>query len=354
MANYKCTYCGFQYNEWHGDCKNGIPAETPYSALAGSLCQRCGLQGERHVRAANSKYTGLEAEYYDLFVGKGGQDLYRNWILRSEEPPYVLELGVGTGRIALELAKYNIPVTGVDWSSEMLDVARKKANRLKREVTFLEEDVTTLDLNKSYSHILLSDGFFQHFTTVAEQKDLLAVIRKHLKKDGLVAIDLVLPPNEPAWKVRQRKQLTDHKMIYFTVEGVTSIQRQLFHYTATYESYRKGTLQSQYRVERELSIITPRELVYLLMLDGFYITEIIENYQFTTNLWESMKVSELNDTLTYLYKEEMLEEKEAEINAGLLYPYQEDRWNEGGYPFGVKSFNHNSQSAKWTILATIK
>ncbi len=348
MANYTCTYCGFHYNEWHGDTKNGIPAGTPFWALAGSLCSRCGLQGERHIRQGNPKYAGFEAEYYDLFAGKGGIAFYRDWILQSEQPVSVLELGVGTGRILLELAKCDVSVTGVDWSPEMLAVANKKAERMKREVTLVEDDVHVLHLNERYSHILLPDGIFQHFITVAEQKNLLAVVRNHLKDDGLVAIDLVLPPSKTEWGIKKRKQMTEQKLIYFTVEGSTALQHQLFHYTGTYEHYRNGTLQSQYRVARELSLILPRELVYLLTLEGFSVVEIHENYQ-TSNSWDIMKQS--NEQLTYLGKKETLDEKPQEIKQWLIPPYQEDRWNEGGYPFWGQNGTNYHEPIRWTIIA---
>src|SRR5918999_2516213 len=41
----------------------------------------------------------------------------------------VVELGVGTGRIALPIARAGIPVIGVDNSERMLDVCRRRAQR---------------------------------------------------------------------------------------------------------------------------------------------------------------------------------------------------------------------------------
>ncbi|MDV2685219.1 methyltransferase domain-containing protein [Alkalihalophilus lindianensis] len=350
MAHYKCTYCSFQYNEWHGDTKNGVPQGTSYSALAGTLCSRCGLQGERHKRQSNPKYAGLEAKYYDFFVGKSGNVFYRNWVLQSDKVPNVLDLGTGTGRFALELSNLGIPITGVDWSSEMLAVARKKVERMNNEVNFIEEDALTFNQNERYSHILLTDGFFQHFTTVLEQKELLARVRKHLKKDGFVAIDLVIPPTNPTWKVQQRKQVTNQKTIYYTVEGTTALHGQLIHYTATYESFREGVCQSKYRVERELSLLTPRELIYLLMLEGFFVLDMVENYQPSIKLSETMKIPEINYQSAYLGVNDTLELKSDEINKGILQPYQLDSWNEGGYPFGVSAFEQ-SYPTKWTIIA---
>lgn len=71
------------YDEWFEDCRNGVPPGVPITDLAGTLCSRCGMQGVRHEKQTNPKYTGLEAEYYDQFAGKAGIAFYREWIVGS-------------------------------------------------------------------------------------------------------------------------------------------------------------------------------------------------------------------------------------------------------------------------------
>jgi len=43
---------------------------------------------------------------------------------------HVCDIGTGTGKVAEELAKYCRKVTGVDSSEEMLEIARKKRNKI--------------------------------------------------------------------------------------------------------------------------------------------------------------------------------------------------------------------------------
>ena len=65
----------------------------------------------------------------------------------------VLELGVGTGRLALAMAEYGLAVTGVDSSTAMLDRLRAKpgASRL----TLVEGDMADPPGPVSYTHLTL-------------------------------------------------------------------------------------------------------------------------------------------------------------------------------------------------------
>lgn len=63
----------------------------------------------------------------------------------------VLDVGCGTGRHAVELAKRGYRVTGVDLSPKMLEVARAKAAAAGVEVRFVEMDATRLDLGETFA-----------------------------------------------------------------------------------------------------------------------------------------------------------------------------------------------------------
>ena len=45
----------------------------------------------------------------------------------NSRPDLVLDLGCGTGKMTLELAKRGYDMTGIDYSPEMLDIARSEA-----------------------------------------------------------------------------------------------------------------------------------------------------------------------------------------------------------------------------------
>ncbi len=69
----------------------------------------------------------------------------------------ILDIGCGTGRHSIELARRGYKVTGVDFSSKMLEQARAKAGDV--EVEFVEADARTLTLDKLYDlAICLCEG----------------------------------------------------------------------------------------------------------------------------------------------------------------------------------------------------
>ena len=68
------------------------------------------------------EYDGF-ADIYDVWVRQApiaerNLPFYAEEYLQADGP--VVELGIGTGRIAIEAARRGKPVTGVDSSSEML------------------------------------------------------------------------------------------------------------------------------------------------------------------------------------------------------------------------------------------
>ncbi|WP_078428664.1 methyltransferase domain-containing protein [Alkalihalobacterium alkalinitrilicum] len=351
MGEFICNFCGFQYEERNGDPKNGIPKGTLFHELAGSLCNRCGMQGERHERQHSQPYIGLEAEYFDLFTGKVGLKFYKNW-LASDASCQVLELGVGTGRVAYELANLGIVVTGIDTSEDMLSIAVKKKKRLSNpsKLILLQENVLNFSLQTKFSHVLLTEGFLQHFLLPEEQLQVLLNVKNHLVNGGLVAIDIFLPPNETKWNYQQCKQW-GKKRIYQTIHGQTSLSRQTFETTLTYETYEQNLQQSCFKVDREYSLILPRELGYLLKVEGFEVMGMFENYQPSSHSAASSLMPHLVKNEVELKRDETLDKKLNE-HMSKLRPYENDVWANGGYPLQMQGeMMHQPLSSRWTIIA---
>jgi SAM-dependent methyltransferase len=73
----------------------------------------------------------------------------------------ILDMGCGTGRHAIELAKRGYKVTGVDISSGMLSQAEKIAKQAKVEVEWIQADATRFKSNKLFNaSICLCEGAF--------------------------------------------------------------------------------------------------------------------------------------------------------------------------------------------------
>src|SRR5439155_18848462 len=81
-----------------------------------------------HAATADASQTWNRlAPYYDTWVppDEGDRDFYVDQALRSGGP--AVELGPGTGRVTLPIARAGVRVIGVDSSAEMLEICRRRA-----------------------------------------------------------------------------------------------------------------------------------------------------------------------------------------------------------------------------------
>ncbi len=136
----------------------------------------------------------LSAPFYDLDLEGVDDDvtMYRELAIRQDGP--VLELGCGTGRIALPLARAGLTVTGVDLSSGMLDVARAQSDGLP--LTFVEADLRTFRVRRKFATVLVPFGTMQHMETARDVADAMATVKRHLALGGIAIIDIENPRPE--------------------------------------------------------------------------------------------------------------------------------------------------------------
>lgn len=106
----------------------------------------------------------------------------------------VLELGSGTGRVAIPLAQAGLRVVAVDSSSAMLAVAEQR--EAPPEIEFVEADMRTLRLGRRFETVLMPLGSLQHMETAGAVAQALATIAAHLAQDGVAIIDVEAPQPE--------------------------------------------------------------------------------------------------------------------------------------------------------------
>ena len=71
----------------------------------------------------------------------------------KERPELVLDLGCGTGKMTLELASRGYDMTGIDYSADMLDVARSSAE--KNGYKFIKTGYKTVETDGEISKLLV-------------------------------------------------------------------------------------------------------------------------------------------------------------------------------------------------------
>ena len=143
--------------------------------------------------------NGLAVRTYDLFNDGGALagdiEFYIDAARRFGMS--VLELGVGTGRIAVPLANAGCTVMGLDASQAMLDVAAARIARLPGDtaarIRLVLGDMSDFDLGEQFPLVLIPARAFQHVLEPAMQRSTLAAARRHLSSGGHLIIDMFDP-----------------------------------------------------------------------------------------------------------------------------------------------------------------
>ena len=118
----------------------------------------------------------------------------------------VLELGCGTGRLAMPLSKVTRAFTGIDLSQEMLGRAIKRARRRPSGARprLLRGDIRYLPLAEaSIDCVFGAYGVVQSLTTDRDLDTTFAEVARVLKRGGRFGLDLV--PDLPAWQPYRRQ-----------------------------------------------------------------------------------------------------------------------------------------------------
>lgn len=135
------------------------------------------------------------ARFYDLDYASYQDDIamYLGFAERTGGP--LLELGCGTGRLLLPLARAGYPITGVDLSPAMLAVAQAKvdAAKLQGRITLVQDDMRTVQLPQPYRLAFIAINSFMHLATLGDQLRALHTWHTLLAPGGLLIIDLYNP-----------------------------------------------------------------------------------------------------------------------------------------------------------------
>jgi len=168
----------------------------------------------------------------------------------------ILDIGCGTGRHAIELAKRGYNVTGIDLSADQLALAKKKARSAGAEVKFLQRDARTLDYLEEFDLvIMICEGAFSLMETDEMNFEILSNATRALKKGGKLIMTTLngLYPLRHAMKDFLNKQ-----------ENI-SIEKSNFN-PLTMRDFSKITLEDDSGMKKE--IITN---------ERYYLPEEIEN-----------------------------------------------------------------------------
>ncbi len=224
----------------------------------------------------------LAAKFYDLFGSKDDLEFYKEFALRSEGS--ALEVGVGTARVAIPLAKAGVRVVGIDNSEYMLEVAREKLAKepkaVRDRVTLKRCDMRAFKLQQTFNFIYIPASTFDHCVTVQDRKRCLSCIHNHLEDEGRFVFDVEqATPEKPksSWWI-DRKELEGDTMVVRTIFTRRDFARRICSLDLFFEVYKNGKLVERYHEYGEVAILFKDELVDLLEQAGFEVETVYGDF----------------------------------------------------------------------------
>jgi ubiquinone/menaquinone biosynthesis C-methylase UbiE len=197
-------------------------------------------------------------------------------LARTADAP-VLELGCGTGRLSLPLARAGVTLVGIDRSAAMLARARRRA---PRRLTLIRGDIRHLPFrDRRFAMVLAPYGVLQSLIRDADVTAALESVARVLKRGGVFGIDLV--PDVPRWReYRNRTQLRGSAggSRLTLIESVRQRRRsQVTVFDQRYVEQRAGRTR-EHRFQLTFRTLSVRQLTRRLTRAGFTIEATFGGY----------------------------------------------------------------------------
>lgn len=188
---------GLGSSQWcSGECRRVGPSSGPDRKQSTALFPR-------HPTTV-AAMPDHPAAYGDAFA-----DVYDDWyssisdvdktvetVFKLANGGSVLELGVGTGRLAIPLSQRGANICGVDASAAMLEVLSSKPGALG--VRTVRADMAALPMIGPFAVTFVAFNTFFNLTTADDQQSCVREVARTLAQRGRFVVETFVPSEEPA------------------------------------------------------------------------------------------------------------------------------------------------------------
>lgn len=236
------------------------------------------------------------ARMYDLDLSEdpADVDLYRAIARRTGGP--IVELAVGTGRIAVPLAGDGFHVVGVDNDPAMLDRGRARVAAAGREIAgrvrFVERDLVDADQDETvasggpFSLAILGLNSILLLASVAGQRGALATMARLLAPGGVAVVDAWQPGPADLVAFDGRLSLewlrtdpaTGHQVLK-TLAAWYDHLRRIVTLTTIFDEGPPGGSPARWTRSDALRLVSADELVAFAGLAGLEVEQLAGDYE---------------------------------------------------------------------------
>lgn len=236
----------------------------------------------------SSGWQGWEAyaPFYDWENARtfGRRDIaFWRWLVGREQSP-ALELGCGTGRLLLPLARAGAELAGIDRSEAMLARAMRRVRRLDPAArpSIVRGDIRALPYGAGrFGLVIAPYGMLQSLTSDRDLDAALAEAARVLRPAGLLGVDLV--PDLLTWgSYRRRVRLRGRHGRDATLTLVESVRHDRRRRLTIFDEEfveRRGRQVRRRRFSLTFRTLPMKSIMARLEHAGFEIHAVLGDYQ---------------------------------------------------------------------------
>jgi len=200
------------------------------------------------------------------------------------EAARTLELGCGTGRLLIPMARTGVPIVGIDRSAPMLTRATERVRRIRRDArpAVVRGDIRQLPFpNRSFGMVMAPYGLLQSLLREADLRETLTDAARVLRKGGLLGVDLV--PDLTSWAEYSRKvSLTGRGPGGGTVTLIESVRQDRRKRLTIFDEEfveRRGRATARHVFSLTFRTLTAPEMCERLESTGFRVETLCGSYR---------------------------------------------------------------------------
>ncbi|NLX63774.1 MAG: class I SAM-dependent methyltransferase [Clostridiaceae bacterium] len=139
-------------------------------------------------------YTSF-ADFYDRLTHDINYTKWADYLQSAfcrfgKNPKLILELGCGTGSLAVEMSKRGYDMIALDSSVSMLDKAYQKALKANADILFINQDMRSFELYGTVDAVICLLDSINYIISLQELKKVFKLVHNYLNPGGLFIFDV--------------------------------------------------------------------------------------------------------------------------------------------------------------------
>jgi ubiquinone/menaquinone biosynthesis C-methylase UbiE len=197
----------------------------------------------------------------------------------------VLELGCGTGRVSMPLARAGIDLVGVDRSAPMLERARRRITRSRNRQVAKSLDLVRADIRalpfeaRSFAMVIAPYGILQSLIRPRDLTATLASVARVVAPGGTFAIDLV--PDVPQWREYSNRVQLRGKAGGAQLTLIESVRQDPKRHLTTFEQKyveRRGSRTREHCFDLTFRTLSVKQMTRQVERAGFTVGAVLGDY----------------------------------------------------------------------------